>query len=88
MTPPSDPAPRIALLRSRLGIVRRLRSVNDMVAAHVDRVEEAVARGDITRSDAIEELEWLRDVAVPNVEGLARRAGARLPVEGTGVMQH
>lgn len=87
MTPPPDPAPYAAMLRRRLGIVKRLQSVSAMAAAHAGLVEEAARRGEITRSEAIEELEWLRGATI-DIDALVRRSGARLPPEGTGVMQH
>lgn len=54
---------------------------------HADFVVEQVKAGHMTRTEAIEELQWLHEHGALNDRHLLRTAGALLPVEGTGVTQ-
>lgn len=55
---------------------------------HADLVVEAARDGRMTRSEAIEELEWIHGLLNLRATYMLKAAGNLLPVEGTGVMSH
>lgn len=77
------------IMSSREAVVRDGDAYLKHLARHADAVAEMAASGRITRTEAIDELLWLYNThARADVNGLCMRAGARLPTEGTGVMQY
>lgn len=77
-----------AAMASRAKIVRIQEDLLNHVARHCDAAVEAARQGHISRADAIDELHWVwHNLPTAEVNDLTRRAGARLPVEGTGVLQ-
>lgn len=74
------------LLTNRAAIAntrdRLARAVDAAVLAVVDEARE----GRITRDQAVSELEWVRGAVGLPLDGILRRAAARLPTMGTGAM--
>jgi len=76
------------ILCQRLAIIHARERLDRLAMIHCDSLVELVGEGKINRGEAIDHLNDIPPMCRSAADGMVMRAGARLPMEGTGVMPY